>query len=54
VINWARQHHVSAVRLGVKADNAPAIALYRRNDFVDVGPDLDRSDERLMRRASGS
>lgn len=54
VIEWARERHAGWVLLGVKSDNAPAIALYRRSGFVDIGPDPDRGDERLMRRRPGT
>ena len=48
VLGWAGARDVV---LSVKADNAPAIRLYRRHGFIDVGPSPDGPDERLMRRS---
>jgi ribosomal protein S18 acetylase RimI-like enzyme len=42
------------VVLSVKTLNGPAIALYRRHGFVDVGCSPDDPTERLMRRAQMS
>jgi ribosomal protein S18 acetylase RimI-like enzyme len=50
VAEWARAEHGAEVVLSVRADNHPAIALYRRHGFVDVGPSPDDPAERLMRR----
>lgn len=47
VLDWADGRDVV---LSVKHHNRPAIALYDRNGFVDVGPSPDDDDERLMRR----
>lgn len=47
VIDWAQDREVV---LSVKADNGPAIALYKRHLFVDDGVSPDGDDERLMRR----
>jgi ribosomal protein S18 acetylase RimI-like enzyme len=54
VIDWAGQRGAGWILLGVKSGNAPAIALYQRSGFVDIGPDPDRGDERLMRRRTGT
>lgn len=51
VVTWAHDRHPGrAVALSVKADNEPARRLYRRNDFVDVGPWAAGPDEHRMRR----
>lgn len=51
VMGWARQQRpAGCVVLSVKADNGPAIRLYERHGFVDVGPSPEDPDERLMRR----
>jgi ribosomal protein S18 acetylase RimI-like enzyme len=50
VAEWARSEHSAEVVLSVRADNDPAIALYRRHGYVDVGPSPDDPTERLMRR----
>jgi RimJ/RimL family protein N-acetyltransferase len=36
-IDWAREANATEVRLDVKRDNAPAIALYERIGFVHAG-----------------
>ncbi|HEY3675666.1 MAG TPA: GNAT family N-acetyltransferase [Candidatus Tumulicola sp.] len=38
VLEWARGRGAPVVRLDVVSNNGPAIELYRRNGFVDVGP----------------
>jgi ribosomal protein S18 acetylase RimI-like enzyme len=38
VVTWARGQHARRVSLAVVESNGPAIALYRRHGFVDVGP----------------
>jgi ribosomal protein S18 acetylase RimI-like enzyme len=53
VLAWADEHSGSDVVLLVRATNAPAIALYRRNGFVDVGPSPQDPRKRLM-RSSGA
>ncbi|HEY2205857.1 MAG TPA: GNAT family N-acetyltransferase [Pseudonocardia sp.] len=37
------------VVLSVRADNGPAVRLYRRHGFADAGPSPDDPAERLMR-----
>jgi ribosomal protein S18 acetylase RimI-like enzyme len=37
VLDWARERDATAVRLDVVSTNAAAIALYRRNGFIDNG-----------------
>jgi ribosomal protein S18 acetylase RimI-like enzyme len=50
VLAWAQiEHGGSPVVLSVKANNDPAIRLYRRHGFTDVGPSPNDPDERLMR-----
>lgn len=54
VIRWAAEMNITRVELSVKEDNLPAIALYTRHGFEDVGAD-SRDDnsgqpERLMVR----
>jgi ribosomal protein S18 acetylase RimI-like enzyme len=49
VLGWAKTQEVV---LSVKADNRPAIALYQRHGFVDVGQSPDDADERLMLRSN--
>ncbi|TCP50976.1 acetyltransferase (GNAT) family protein [Tamaricihabitans halophyticus] len=51
VVDWAGERDVI---LSVKTGNEPAIRLYRRNGFVDVGPSPEDSGERLMRRRRAS
>jgi ribosomal protein S18 acetylase RimI-like enzyme len=47
--SWARdQPGYRHLLLSVKADNTPAILLYRRHGFVDSGPVPDHPDERRM------
>ena len=48
VMDWSRSLPASRVTLSVVADNAPAIALYRRHGFKDAGGSPDGSGERLM------
>src|SRR5262249_55519126 len=48
ILGWASQR---GVVLSVKADNKPAVALYRRHGFVDAGQSPDDVDEILMRRS---
>jgi ribosomal protein S18 acetylase RimI-like enzyme len=55
VIQWAEGMNIARVELSVKEHNLPAIALYTRHGFKDVGID-DRdassgSAERLMVRS---
>lgn len=53
VVEWARQQGASTVLLAVVVTNEHAIALYRRNNFVDAGlMDCSGSDtpERQMAR----
>src|SRR3954452_24105404 len=50
VLQWARAEHAADVVLSVRADNHPAMALYRRHGFTDAGPSPDDPAERLMRR----
>jgi ribosomal protein S18 acetylase RimI-like enzyme len=50
VLQWACVEHAADVVLSVRADNHPAIALYRRHGFTDAGPSPDDPAERLMRR----
>jgi ribosomal protein S18 acetylase RimI-like enzyme len=45
VVNWADRREVV---LSVKADNKPAIGLYRRHGFVDAGQSPDDVNERLL------
>ena len=49
VLAWAREQGGSDVMLFVKASNARAIALYRRNGLVDVGTAPGYLDKRVMR-----
>jgi ribosomal protein S18 acetylase RimI-like enzyme len=37
VVEWARGHRATIVRLDVVSNNIPAIELYRRNGFADAG-----------------
>ncbi len=56
VLDWARAEGCTCVRLGVRAANRSAIALYRRCGFVDLGarPAADgQSAERAMACALG-
>lgn len=50
VIAWARERQASRVMLAVRGSNTPAIALYRRNGFLDAGPisDPESPCERMM------
>ncbi len=49
VTSWAaRRYPGRFVRLAVKSNNEPAIRLYRRHGFVDVGPSPDALDQRQM------
>lgn len=50
VIAWAREQGASRVVLAVSESNAPAIGLYLRNGFTDVGQndDPDSPCERMM------
>ncbi|MBH0779620.1 GNAT family N-acetyltransferase [Nocardia bovistercoris] len=50
VVDWADGRDVT---LSVKAHNRPAIGLYRRHGFVDVGVSSDGRDERRMWRSAG-
>jgi ribosomal protein S18 acetylase RimI-like enzyme len=50
VLRWARAKHGADVVLSVRADNHPALTLYRRHGFTDAGPAPDDPTERLMRR----
>jgi len=51
VLAWAeREYPGRPIFLTVKADNAPAIRLYRRHGFTDIGTPADHPDERLMCR----
>ena len=50
VREWARREHPGlSVTLAVKANNRPAIDLYRRHGFAEIGPSPDSPDEILMR-----
>ncbi len=50
VLAWAQiEHGRSPVELSVKVHNDPAIRLYRRHGFTDVGPSPNDPGERLMR-----
>lgn len=49
VLAWAREQGGGDVLLSVRADNARAIALYRRNGLVDAGPAPDDPIKRVMR-----
>jgi RimJ/RimL family protein N-acetyltransferase len=40
LLEWARQHQVAKVKLSVFANNARAIALYRRYGFVEEGREV--------------
>jgi ribosomal protein S18 acetylase RimI-like enzyme len=53
VIEWAREQHASTVTLAVFEHNERALALYRRNGFIDVGaaPGAGIAIERKMVRA---
>ena len=48
VLDWAGGRDVV---LSIKTHNRPAVALYKRNGFIDAGPSPDGDDERLMRRS---
>lgn len=52
IIAWARDQGATRLSLAVVESNARAIALYRRNDFVDCGTidavDSDHPTERRM------
>lgn len=49
VLAWAREQSGSDLVLSVRATNAAAIALYRRNGLVDVGTSPTNADKWLMR-----
>jgi ribosomal protein S18 acetylase RimI-like enzyme len=49
VLAWTRERRGSDTVLSVKANNAPAIALYRRNGLVDAGASPGDPRKRLMR-----
>jgi ribosomal protein S18 acetylase RimI-like enzyme len=44
VIEWAASQH-ARLRLDVRSDNAPAVALYARHGFVMIGPKPRESDD---------
>ncbi|HEY1682405.1 MAG TPA: GNAT family N-acetyltransferase [Candidatus Tumulicola sp.] len=50
VTEWARELGVPAVDLDVVESNLPAIALYRRNGFVDAGPSTHDQIEGVPQR----
>ncbi len=50
VAAWARREGATWLALDVRSDNAPAIALYRRQGFRDVGPSSARPAEELPER----
>lgn len=52
VLAWTREQRGSDTVLSVKANNAPAIALYRRNGLVDAGASPGDPRKRLMRTRS--
>jgi ribosomal protein S18 acetylase RimI-like enzyme len=45
VIRWAEELNITSVELSVKEDNLPAIALYTRHGFEDVG--INKRDDNL-------
>lgn len=49
VVRWAREQGAKGVELDVREANEPAIALYQRNAFVDVGPS-ERDEPAPQRR----
>jgi ribosomal protein S18 acetylase RimI-like enzyme len=55
VIRWANELNITCVELSVKGDNIPAISLYARHGFEDVGingrDDNLENPERLMVRS---
>jgi ribosomal protein S18 acetylase RimI-like enzyme len=54
VVDWARHQHVAQVVLDVREGNEPAIRLYEREGFVDVGSspfsDAGAPERRMVRR----
>jgi ribosomal protein S18 acetylase RimI-like enzyme len=54
IVVCALEQHVSRVALDVKEDNMNAISLYKRLDFVDVGPspnsEPDAPERRMLRQ----
>lgn len=49
VCKWARERGAREVRLDVVQTNAPAIALYVRHGFVDVGPAHDMGERAMVK-----
>ena len=50
VLAWAASRARDTVSLSVREQNRPAIALYRRHGFVDVGPDGGEESPELRER----
>jgi ribosomal protein S18 acetylase RimI-like enzyme len=50
ILEWAREQQASRVALAVFEGNEPALALYRRHGFIDVGTSSGTAIERKMVR----
>src|SRR5919112_588763 len=50
VLDWAERRGARSVVLSVRAQNAPAVRLYRRHGFVDAGVPPDDPAGGLLRR----
>ena len=50
ILEWAREQQASRVALAVFEGNEPALALYRRHGFIDVGANAGSSSEAATER----